>query len=212
MKIWGHESGGNPIRVSIFLKEKGISVPFEPVDLMSGEHRQPEFLAKNPAAQVPVLELDDGTCISETMAICRYFERLHPEPALMGRTPLEEAIIEMWQRRIELGLYSAARAVFRHSMEFAKALEPVQLGDWAELNRPRIITGLELLEQQLAEHRFIAGPDFTVADITAVLPFQMLGMLGIDVPSHCPEVVRWRKDLMARPSVAAIMTPPPQAG
>jgi glutathione S-transferase len=209
MKIWGHKNGGNPVKVSIFLEEKGVEIPFEPIDLMTGEQRKPEFLARNPAAQVPVLELDDGTCISETTAICRYFERLFPEPALMGRTGLEEATIEMWQRRIELGLYSAARAVFRHSMPFAKALEPIQLADWAELNRPRIVTGLEMLEPQLAEHRFIAGPDFTAADITAVLPFQMIGMLGVEVPNHCPSVARWRADIMERPSVAAIMTPPP---
>jgi glutathione S-transferase len=209
MKVWGHKNGGNPVRVSIFLEEKGVSIPFEPVDLMNGEHRQTEFVAKNPAAQVPVLELDDGTCISETTAICRYFERLYPEPALMGRTALEEATIEMWQRRIELGFYSAARAVFRHSMPFAKALEPVQVADWAELNRPLVTAGLEMLEPQLAKHRFIAGPDFTVADITAVLPFQMLGMLGIEIPDHCPEVARWCEDIMARPSVAAITAPPP---
>lgn len=212
MKIWGDKGGGNPVRVSIFLEEKGVGIPFESVDLLGGEHRQPEFLAKNPAAQVPVLELDDGTCISETTAICRYFERLFPEPPLMGRTPLEEATIEMWQRRIELGFFAAAREVFRHSVPFARALEPVQLPDWAELNRPRVTLGLKMLEPQLTEHRFIAGSDFTVADITAVLPFQMIDMLGIDILDRCPAVARWREDVMARPSVSAILAPSPIQG
>lgn len=212
MKIWGHKSGGNPLRVAVFLEEKGVHIPFEPVDLMSGEHRKSEFLARNPAAQVPVLELDDGTCISESVAICRYFERMFPDPPLMGRTPLEEAIVEMWQRRIEFGFYLATRAVFRHSMPFAKAIEPVQIADWADLNRSKITAGLEMLEGQLAGNRFIAGPGFTIADITAVLPFQMLAMMQIEVPVHCPEVARWRADIMARPSVAAIVSPPPDAG
>ncbi|MCB2061201.1 MAG: glutathione S-transferase family protein [Novosphingobium sp.] len=211
MKIWGTRDQGNPVRVAIFVEEKGIDIPFEPVDLLNGEHKQPAFLAKNPAAQIPVLELDDGTCISETVAICRYLERLFPEPALMGRTPLEEATIEMWQRRVEFGFFDAARAVFRHSVPFVKALEPVQLSEWADLNRPRIVTGLEMLEPQLANHPFVAGPDFSIADITAVLPLRMLDMLGIELPDHCPAVARWREDVLARPSVAKVLTPPQTA-
>jgi glutathione S-transferase len=207
MKIWGHKYLGNPIRVSIFAEEKGIDLQFVPVDLFAGEHKTPEFLAKNPNAQVPVLELDDGTCISETVAICRYLERLYPEPPLMGRTPLEEATIEMWQRRIEFGFADAARQVFRHTNEFIKALEPVQIPDWAELNRPRIVKGLELMESQLVKGRFLAGPDFSVADITAIMPFTILDRLGIDIPDSCSSVRRWRDEVLARPSVAAILNP-----
>ena len=146
MKIWGARNGGNPVRVAIFLEEKGIDIPFEPVDLMGGAHRAADFLVKSPTAQVPVLELDDGTCLSETIAICRYFERLHPEPPLMGVGPLDEAVVEMWQRRVEFLVYGPAREVFRHSVAFVKALEPVQLAPWAELNRPRVAAGLDLLD------------------------------------------------------------------
>lgn len=205
MKVWGDRYLGNPVRVSIFAAEKDIDIEFIPVDLFAGEHRTSEFLARNPTAQVPVLELDDGTCISETVAICRYLERLYPEPALMGRTPLEEATIEMWQRRIEFGFADAARQVFRHTAEFVRPLEPVQLPEWAELNRPRLLSGLELMEAQLARERYLAGPDFTVADITAIMPFSILALIAMDIPANCPAVRRWHEEVMARPSVTAIL-------
>lgn len=212
MKIWGAANFGNPVRVAIFLKEKKIDVPFEPVDLFAGAHKTSAFRKKNPASLVPVLELDDGTCISETIAICRYFERLHPEPPLMGRDPLDEAIVEMWQRRVEFSLFESVRAVFRHSMEMVKVLEPVQIAAWADLNRPRVTEALEMFEGQLKDHPFIAGKNFTVADITAVLPLQMMSMLGIEVPPHCPAVAGWREAILSRPSVTAVTQPPAGKG
>jgi len=211
MRILGDPLRGNPTRVAIFVAEKGIEIPFEPIDLVKGEHKTAEFLAKNPAGLVPVLELDDGVCIAETMAICRYLERLHPEPALMGKDPLSEAMVEMWQRRVELQLGDAARAVLRHSVAFMQALEPVQVGAWAELNRPRVTSALEMFEPQLRKSRFIAGDDFSVADITAVMIFWMIRMAGIDVPAHCPSVIRWREELLARPSVVSVIKPKQRA-
>lgn len=207
MKIWGGKTGGNPMRVAIFLAEKGLDIPFEPVDLMKGDHRAEAFRAKNPIAQVPVLELDDGTCISETIAICRYFERLQPDPPLMGVGMLDEAIVEMWQRRVEFNLYSAAREVFRHSVPFVKALQPVQLSVWADYNRPQVIEALEMLDAQLASHPFIAGARFTVADITAVFALQLLGHAQIAIPEDCPSMLRWRDDVYQRPSVASVIGP-----
>jgi len=207
MKVWGSKAQGNPVRVAIFLAEKGLEVPFEPMDLMQGAHREPGFRAKNPVGLVPVLELDDGTCISETIAICRYFERLHPEPPLMGVGALDEAIVEMWQRRVEFQLYGAAREVFRHSVPFAKALEPVQLGAWADLNRPRVLAALEMLEAQLKTEPFIAGPRFTVADITAVFAVQMLRHLQIAIPEESTALHRWRAAVWSRPSVASVLGP-----
>jgi glutathione S-transferase len=207
MKVWGDKYLGNPVRVSIFALEKGLDLEFIPVNLFKGEHKTPEFLAKSPTAQIPVLELDDGTCISETVAICRYLERLHPEPALMGRTPLEEAIVEMWNRRIEFGFADAARQVFRHTAEFVRVLEPVQLPEWAAHNRPRLLEGLELMDDQLAKERYLAGPDFTIADITAIMPFSILSLLEMEVPDHCTSVMRWREEVSTRPSVAKILRP-----
>jgi glutathione S-transferase len=205
MKIWGTRNQGNPVRVAIFLAEKGIDVPFEPVDLFGGAHKTSAYLAKNPVAQVPVLELDDGNCIAETVAICRYFERIHPEPPLMGVGPVGEAVVEMWQRRIEFHFYDAARHAFRHATPFMKVLEPVQIAEWAELNRTKITEALEMMDAQLQQHRFLAGADFTIADITAILPFQILGLLEIQVPDHCPSLARWRDKVFARPSVISVM-------
>lgn len=205
MKIWGNRTQGNPIRVAIFLAEKGLDVPFEPVDLFAGAHRNADHLARNPLAQVPVLELDDGTFISETVAICRYFERVHPEPPLMGVGAIGEALVEMWQRRIEFHFYDAARHAFRHSAPFMKMLEPLQITEWAEYNRPKVLAALEMMEAQLSENPFIAGADFTVADITALLPFQILELIDLKLPDHCAAVARWRDDVRARPSVASVM-------
>jgi glutathione S-transferase len=205
MKIWGNRTQGNPVRVAIFLAEKGIDVPFEPVDLFAGAHKSSDYLAKNPAAQVPVLELDDGTCISETVAICRYFERICPEPPLMGVGPVGEALVDMWQRRIEFQFYDAARHAFRHSAPFMQVLEPVQIAEWAALNRAKLLEALDMMDARLKDNRFIAGADFTVADITAILPFQILGLLEIKLPDHCRSVARWHEDVSARPSVASVI-------
>jgi glutathione S-transferase len=211
MKIWGNRNMGNPLRVAIFLAEKGIDVPFDPVALMEGAHRLPEFVAKNPAAQVPVLELDDGTCIAETIAICRYFERLHPEPPLMGVGALDEAQVEMWQRRVEFLLYGPTREVMRHTSAFAKPLEPIQLADWADLNRPRISRALTWLETQLKAQPFIAGPRFTVADITAIFAFQTLDRIQFAMPDDAQGIRRWRAEVFSRPSVVSVVGAPKAA-
>jgi len=208
MKIWGIRDKGNPVRVAIFLAEKGIDVPFEPVDLLAGAHKSPDYLAKNPVAQVPVLELDDGSCIAETIAICRYFERVQPEPALMGRGAVGEALVEMWQRRIEFNFYDSVRHAFRHSAPFMTVLEPVQVADWAALNRERIFAALDMMNHQLEQQPFLSGPDFTVADITAIFAFQLLSLLGISLPDHCTAVARWREKVLARPSVVSVLGEP----
>ena len=107
MKLYNHSQAPNPRRVRIFMAEKGISLPMEEIDLMAGKNRTPEFLAKIPSGGLPVLELDDGGCIAESVAICRYLEGQHPEPNLMGRNPREQAEIEMWNRRMELELFGS---------------------------------------------------------------------------------------------------------
>lgn len=208
MKIYGSPYFGNPRRVAIFLAEKGVEVPFENVDLMGGAHKTPEFIRMNPVAQVPVLELDDGTFLSETIAICRYFEALHPEPPLMGVDPLDVAVVEMWQRRVELGYYAAVRYVIRHTNPQVKALEPEQIQAWGELNKRRAEAAIPALDAQLALHEFLAGERYTVADIT--LLFSLLGtgaMSGLGIPDDARHLKRWFDAVSNRPSTLATQPP-----
>lgn len=203
MKIHGTRTQGSPRRLAIYLEEKGLSIPFVAVDLRRGEHQSPAFLAKNPAALVPVLELDDGTCISETLAIARYFEDVYPDPPFFGRTPRERARLEMWARRVEFGFYDAVRAWFRHGSPFAKALEPVQVAEWAALNRVRAERELRLLDDQLAASEFVAGDAFSWADITLVASLEGTAVAGFSIPGDCRHVARWFAAVAARESVVA---------
>lgn len=203
MKIHGTRTQGSPRRLAVYLEEKGLSIPFVSVDLRRGEHQSPAFLAKNPAALVPVLELDDGTCISETLAIARYFEDVYPDPPFFGRTPRERARLEMWARRVEFGFYDAVRAWFRHGSPFAKALEPVQVAEWAALNRVRAEKELRLLDVQLAANEFVAGDAFSWADITLVASLEGTAVAGFSIPGDCRHVARWFAAATARESVVA---------
>ncbi len=205
MKIYGSPQGGNPVRVAIFCAEKGIEPEYINVDLFGGEHRSEKFRAMNPFSRIPVLETEDGHYISETLAICRYLERLQPEPNLMGRDALEEATIEMWQRRIEFELYAPVQAVLRHSLPHIKALEPVQIKEWAELNRPRIDSALEIVDQHLANQEFLACERFSVADITLLFTTQMLAYIKVDLAGRAPNVARWQSAVMQRPAVQEVL-------
>ena len=205
MKLYGTPTLGNPRRVAIFLHEKGIEIPFVPVDLYAGEHRESGFLAKNPVGLVPVLELDDGTCLSETMSICRFLEELHPEPSILGRDPLDRALRDMWQRRVEFGFYLAIRAYYRQSFPAARVLEPVQVPEWGELNRGYAEDALRQLDPQLAENEFIAGSDFSAADITLIMSLQGTASTGFRIPSDCSNLERWYASVSKRPSVLATL-------
>ena len=139
MKLYDGGRAPNPRRVRIFLAEKGISVPIEPVDIGAGQHKSEAYTAINPLQRVPALVLDDGTILTESIAICRYFEALQPQPALFGTGALEIARVEMWQRRIELHLLAGIQAVFRHLHPAMQALEKPQIAEWGEVNKPRVM-------------------------------------------------------------------------
>ncbi len=203
MKIIEQARAPNPRRVRIFLHEKGITVPFEQVDMMSGMLKTESFGALNPMQQVPVLILDDGTAIAESMAICRYFEELQPEPALMGRTPVEKAQIEMWQRRMELHLLAPVSQVFRHSRPVMASLEVPQVAEWAEVNRPRALRTLKFLDNELASRQFVAGADYTIADVTALVAIDFMKPAKIQRPDGLVNLERWYRDVTGRPSAAA---------
>jgi glutathione S-transferase len=203
MKLYDNPYAPNPRRVRVFLAEKGIEIPRVAVDILKGEQRTPQFTALNPRQAVPVLELDDGTAIAESIAICRYFEELKPEPPLFGSSTLERAQVEMWQRRIELGLMAAIGQFFRHSHPLMANVEVPQLAVWAEANRARALKFLPTLERQLADRPFVCGESFTVADITGLVALDFMKFAGVPLPDDAAQVRRWHQTLAARPSAAA---------
>ena len=203
MKLYDGGRAPNPRRVRIFLADKGISVPMELVDLGAMQQKSAAFTAINPIQRVPVLVLDDGTSIAESIAICRYFEALHPEPSLFGRDAKEAAVIEMWSRRLELHLFVPISHVFRNSHPAMKELEVPQVPAWADANRPRITDFLGILDRELRDRPFAAGDRYSVADITGLVALDFMKPAKLTVPEECANVRRWHRDLSARPSASA---------
>jgi len=203
MKLYQSGHAPNPRRVRMFLAEKGVTIPIEDIDLAAEEHKSAEFTALNPLQRVPVLVLDDGTAIAESMAICRYFERLWPQPPLFGRGAKEEALVEMWNRRVELYLLSAVSNVFRHTHPAMKHLEDPQVPEWAEANKPRVIEFLGILDVELKDQLFVAGDHFTVADITGLVAIDFMKPARLSVPDEYANVWRWHDHVTARPSARA---------
>ncbi|HVP99540.1 MAG TPA: glutathione S-transferase [Roseiarcus sp.] len=203
MKLYNSNVAPNPRRVRIFLAEKGVSIPQVQVDLGKLEHKTPEFAAVSPFQVIPALELDDGTVIGETIAICRYIEELHPEPNLFGTTPLERATIEMWQRRLEWHLFLPVAQVFRHTHPHMAKMEQPQVADWAAANRPRVLRNMAIFDGVLRDRPYIAGERFTVADITGLVALDFTKPARIAVPPELENLTRWRAALAARPSAAA---------
>ncbi len=203
MKLIDGGRAPSPRRVRIFLAEKGITIPTEQLDFMNRAHHTQAFKAINPMQRVPVLILDDGTAIAESVAICRYFEGLHPDPPLFGRGVKEQAIIEMWNRRMELNLLGAIIAVFRHLHPAMAELEVPQVPQWGEANKPKVLIYLDWLNNELAEREFIAGEHFSIADITAMVAVDFLKPAGIALPESLTDLLRWHGRVKARPSATA---------
>ena len=202
MKLYDGGRAPNPRRVRVFLAEKGIKIPTEQVDLGALAHKSPAFAAINPLMRVPALELDDGTIITESIAICRYFELLQPEPVLFGREPKEIAVIEMWQRRVEFHLLYPVSQVFRSLHPAMAKMEVPQVPAWGEANKPRVMEFLDILDKELARRRYVAGDKFTVADITGLIAIDFMKPAKLAVPDALGNVKRWHAELAARPSAA----------
>jgi glutathione S-transferase len=202
MKLYDGGRAPNPRRVRIFLAEKGMSIPIEKIDLANLEHKTAEFTALNPLQRVPVLVLDDGTVITESIAICRYVEGLRPEPPLFGRGALEEALVEMWNRRVELNLYQAVAAVFRHTNPAMKDFES-QIPEWGEANRPRVFDFLALLDRELKNRLFVAGDHYTVADVTTLVAVDFMRPAKLIMPEEFANLRRWHTQVGERPSASA---------
>ncbi|GAA0859579.1 glutathione S-transferase [Aliiglaciecola litoralis] len=172
------------------------------LDLQKGENMTPEMRAKNPIGKVPVLELDDGTCIGESVAICRYFEVLHPEPLLMGETALQQAKIEMWQRQVEFGLFMQVGMCFQHSTGYFKdRMTPI--AEYGELAGKTASKYLHVLEKQLAQSEFIAGDTFSIADITALCAIDFARVVKIKISDQHTNLQRWYDSVSQRPSAKA---------
>ena len=202
MKLYEAESP-NARRVSIFLKEKGVEVERVPVDIRAAENLSPEFLAKNPAGRVPVLELDDGTFISETVAISRYFEAVHPDPCLFGAGAEEAARVEMWNRRAELNYGMNAAMAFRNISGFFKDRETC-VEEWGRVAADEAKAKLGMFEDQLGRTTYLAGEHFSIADITMGVFYgfseMVEKMIGYDFERDRPNLKRWYGELSSRPS------------
>lgn len=202
MKLWDNASAPNPRRVRIFLAEKGIRIPVEQVDIAKAENRGEAFRAKNPFGQVPVLELDDGTCISESVAICRYFEEVQPEPPLFGVGAAERARVEMWNRRAELELTQQVFFTFQNTHDFFKGRIP-QVPEYGAVAKARAEAALAVLDRVLASQPFLAGDRFSIADITALVGIDFGRVVKIRVAPEQKNVARWHAEVSARPSAKA---------
>ena len=203
MKLYDGGRAPNPRRVRVYLAEKGIAVPTEQVDLGALQQKSDAFSAINPMQRVPALVLDDGTVITESIAICRYFEALHPDPPLFGRGALQSALVEMWNRRVEFHLFIPVSNIFRHLHPAMKEMEIPQVKEWGEANKPRALSFLDHLDSELKARSFIAGNDYSVADITAMIAIDFLRVSRMAVPDALTNLKRWYAAVSERPSSAA---------
>ena len=202
MKLHDSAMAPNPRRVRIFLAEKGIEVPTVQVDLGKSENREPPFLALNPLGGVPILELDDGSVISESVAICRYFEETQPEPALLGSDAQDRANVEMWQRRAELVLFNNVTGCFRNTHDFFKGRIP-QVAEYGAVCKEGAISSLGFFDDRLSNSEFLSGDAYTIADITALVALDFGRISEIRIGPEHKHLTRWYETVSNRPSANA---------
>lgn len=207
-----HPLVGAGREVRIFLHEKRLRIPAVDLDMMSGENRRTEFMAKNPAGQLPALELDDGSMVAESVAICELLEDLHPAPALIGSTPAEKAQTRMWQRRIELGIteniYNGWR--FSDGQQFWKTRGRV-IAEAADGLKATARDKLVWLDGLMGDREFVVGDRFTLADILLLVGLDFAAVVGHRPDDGLAHIARWRARVAARPSTEAslrAMAPP----
>ncbi|RLT93543.1 glutathione S-transferase family protein [Ketobacter sp.] len=202
MKIYETKSAPNPRRVRMFLAEKGIDMEYVELDIAAGENLNDANRSKNVTTKVPFLELDDGTCIGESIAICRYFEELQPEPALFGTNPLQKAQVEMWQRRVELHLLLPIGMCFQHTSGYFKdRMNPIPA--WGEESGKNAVDFLAVLESHLSDNTYLCGNYFSVADITLLCSLDFARVVKIRLQDTHPNLQRWYQQVSSRPSAKA---------
>ncbi len=194
----------NPRKVRIYLAEKGITIPTERVAMMKREHKAPDFLKKNPLGQIPVLELDDGTYLSESVAICRYFEALHPMPPLFGAGAREQAFVEMWLRRAEFRLWSPVGQVWINDDPRTAMVNPTQFPEYGRKNRKVAARAMQWLDSELADGRtWLAGENYSMADIVLLCGIDFAKFVNMDMPDDAKHLRAWHERVSARPSANA---------
>jgi glutathione S-transferase len=205
MKLYVTTMAPNPDRVRYFLQEKGAwdRVPRTDVGIMKMEHKQPEYLALSPLNQVPCLELDDGTALTESRAICTYFEGVYPEPNLMGVDATERARIEMWDRRVELLYFLPLAQWFRNTHPSMAELEKPRSAAWAEIVSGRVKKMAAFFDQHLASSSWLAGDRFTIADITLHVALGFGRIVKYRAWDEHPNIAAYRERLLARPGLAS---------
>jgi glutathione S-transferase len=209
MKFYDCATAPSPRRVRIFLAEKGISVPTVQVDLRNGEQFSPAFRGINPDATVPVLELDNGTRIADAIGICVYFEVMYPQPPLMGESAEEKAVITERQRFAERNGFYAVMEAFRNSTPGLKGRalpgpdDYEQIPALAERGRARVTRFFNEMDAELAQHPFVAGPRYSIADITALVTVDFARWAKLAIPDECSHLRRWHAEVSARPSAKA---------
>ena len=204
MKLYNENNPApNPRKVRIYLAEKGLDVPLSRIEMAKRQHKSPEFIAKNSLGQVPVLELDDGTYLCESLAICRYFEELHPEPALFGIDARDKALVEMWVRRVEFRLWRPMSMVWRHA-DPRTAFLGNQFKEFGEANRQILFDEMRWLDREIDDGRaFIAGERYSIADIVTLCGLDFAGFVQMPIPAECRALTAWHARITARPSSAA---------
>jgi glutathione S-transferase len=209
MKLYDMTGAPNPRRVRVFLAEKGIEIEKVEIDIMGGENLSPEFLAINPRGMMPTLQLDDGSIVDETSAICRYFEETQPHPVLYGTSPKERAIVESWVRQVEGDAFAHAADVLRNSHPIFEnrslpgTKDTPQINELAARGTARLNAFYNRLDAQLSASEYVAGDSFTAADITAMCAIDFAEYVGVAVPETLTNLAKWRAKVSSRPSAQA---------
>ncbi|MGB0506072.1 MAG: glutathione S-transferase [Pikeienuella sp.] len=203
IRLYETRRAPNPRRVNIFLSEKGVDIDRTEIDIMGGEHYAPGHHDRADSHHVPLLELSDGSYLTESVAICRYIEALHPSPNLMGEDAKEAAEIEMWQRRMEMGLLLNIAFVIRHGVPTMQKLEHVQVPAWSEACKPRVEKAMRDLDARLQKSSYVAGDRFTIADITPWVGIDFMRVIKQGPPDDCDALNDWLARMRSRPSAAA---------
>ena len=202
MKIYDFVGAPNPQKLRVYLAEKGITVPMEQVNIVTGENRTPEFLKKNPLGGLPVLELDDGSYLTESLAIMEYFEELHPNPPMIGANPLQRARVRALERIIELGVLNRVATIFQNTHPFM-AGRIKQSADAAETARSQLAATLKVVDAKIGGQPFVAGSRPTIADCTLFAALGFAAFAQVPIDPECRNVHRWHAAFQQRPSAQA---------